>query len=266
MVLFHTTGDQVGLNYSVEWDKSKNAQRWSCYQIHAATNKKATSRYSPKNGEAQYPFDPVLGQNNYFGGTDPYWGSGYDHGHICPSADRLYSSLANLQTFYLTNMQPQKNLFNAGVWAHMEDFMRSKIGTKAGDTIFICKGGTIDNESQIAGRTASGLIVPKYFFMAALRKKSADWSNASAIGFFIEHRGADNDHPSGIDNYKRTDAGNKYDLSEYVVNIRELEGLTGIDFFCNVPDDVEEKLETQTTDLLKQVWSPLVSSNLTISY
>ncbi len=251
IVIVHYTSNGE-INYSVEWDVEKQSQRWSCYQIYGSNRGSNTSRYY---GNPQYPFDPELGSEiAYFGGEDPFRGSGFDHGHICPSADRLNSAEANYQTFYLTNMQPQYNAFNAGVWAHMEDYMRSKITKSSSDTLFICKGGTIDNESQILMHRSNGLIVPKYFFMAALLKRSE--SNIGAMGFFIEQR--------KVDDYARTSDGTKYDLSPYVVNINELERLTGLDFFCNLPDDIEELVEGKSVDFLKTVWKPLVAPNLTI--
>lgn len=237
-VLVHTTNDQYGINYSVEWDASKQAQRWSCYQLTSTTRATNTSRYSPEEGELQYPFDPVLGASQYFKGKDPYWGSGYDHGHICTSADRLYSREANIQTFYLTNMQPQHNAFNAGLWSKMENWVRNRLttGSPTTDTLYVCKGGTIDNTEHIQATLSSGLIVPRYFYMALLMKTISGYK---AMGFWVEH--LNEDHTS--DN-----------LSLYVVNIRQLEQLTGIDFFCNLPDDVEEAVESQNTDLIKTIW------------
>ena len=38
----------------------------------------------------------------------------------------------------------------------------------------------------------------------------------------------------------------KDDLKKYVISIDKLEELTGIDFFCNLPDDVENKVEAAT--------------------
>ncbi|WP_248616517.1 DNA/RNA non-specific endonuclease [Xylanibacter brevis] len=251
IVIVHYTSNGE-INYSVEWDVEKQSQRWSCYQIYAGNRSSNTSRYY---GNPQYPFDPELSSEiPYFGGDDPFKGSGFDHGHICPSADRLNSAEANYQTFFLTNMQPQYNAFNAGVWAHMEDYMRSKITKSSSDTLFICKGGTIDNESQILMHRSNGLIVPKYFFMAALLKRSE--SNIGAMGFYIEQR--------KVDDYDRTSDGTKYDLSPHVVNINELERLTGLDFFCNLPDDIEELVEGKSADFLKSVWGPMVAPNLTI--
>lgn len=245
-VIIHTTNDQFGINYSVEWDCQKKSQRWSCYQMFASNRKQEVKRYYPNTskGETQYPFDPDLPAGYYFG-YDPFRGSSYDHGHICPSADRLYSSEANTQTFYLTNMQPQRNIFNSGLWQKMEEKLRSWIstGSKSEDTLYVCKGGTIDEVSSEGGVKdpilsilPNGLIVPKYFFMALLRKSKTGYK---ALAFWAEHLNEDHSNDP---------------LGNYVINIRELERRTGIDFFCNLPDDIEEEVETTTTENIKWLW------------
>lgn len=224
-----------GINYSVEWDTSKKSQRWSCYQMYANNSATNTKRYyaDTYNGEVQYPQDPALASPYRFE-TDPFWRTGFDHGHICPSADRLCSREANIQTFYLTNMQPQLNSFNAGVWENGESWLRSKNNNTFRDTLYIAKGGTIDNGSQIKQRLSSGLIVPRYFFVAALAKKG---NNYMAIGLWFEHK-SDN---------------NSISLA-YVRNIDELEELTGIDFFCNLPDDIENRIESLPRENVARVW------------
>ena len=256
-VIIHSLDDRFGINYSLEWDTEKRSQRWSCYQMFASNRVKATERYS---GNPQYPFDPSSGVN-YFS-YDPYsrWNgkwydveihgtyysvmrdSMYDHGHICPSADRLYSADANKQTFYLTNMQPMRNAFNSGIWARMEGKLREwiTIKTPVSDTLYVCKGGTIDPTEAIPSPLwrvlDTGLPVPRYYFMALLRVSSSGYK---ALGFFVEH--LDEDHSSD-------------DLRRYVVNISELERLTGIDFFCNLPDDLEHKVESFPVDQVRKAW------------
>lgn len=81
-----------------------------------------TKRYESSSN--QYPFDPLLPEA-VSPAKDYYRRSGYDHGHICPSADRLCTREANIQTFYLTNMQPQIHAFNTGVWEEMETKVRN---------------------------------------------------------------------------------------------------------------------------------------------
>ena len=233
----------TGVNYTVEWDTNIHAQRWSCYEMYESISASNTSRYSvtPKGSltsDSQYPNDEFL-ESTYQFTVDPYWNSGFDHGHICPSADRLGSYECNRQTFFMTNMQPQVNKFNAGIWAKMEGQIRTWNRGSFRDTLYVVKGGTIDNENNISRYIGSGvnkIPVPKYFFMAVLCKNTQGYK---AIGFWIEHDGSISETSP---------------LANYVVNIRDLEGKTGIDFFCNLPDDVEKKVEELTVDKVKLTW------------
>ena len=164
LVIIHSTSD-YGVNYALEWDVAKKSQRWSCYEMYESNSVTNTSRYY---GNPQYPADPNL--PSAYGWTpdnDPYYSSGYDHGHIVASAERLCSKEANIQTFYLTNMQPMKKAFNAGLWAKMEQqIWKTWNRPSFRDTLYVCKGGTIDRPDQILGYTNKGALIPKYFFRA----------------------------------------------------------------------------------------------------
>lgn len=229
LVIVHRTNDSYGVNYAVEWDCDKKSQRWTCYELYRGFGG-SVGRY-----DKGYPEDPDLAAD-YRWDRDYYKGSGYDHGHLCPSADRQYSVEANKQTFYMTNMQPQKHNFNAGVWQSMEERVRRWIAlSPVTDTLFVCKGGTIDAEEQIIERISNKLIVPKFFYMAVLYKSVGGYK---AIAFWAEHDNVDN---------------SKDDLRKYTISIDALESRTGIDFFCNLPDDVEGKVES-TADTKSWTW------------
>ena len=165
--------------------------------------------------------------------ADPYKYNGYDHGHICPSADRLRSAESNYQTFYITNMQPQLNVFNAGIWEKMEEQVRT--WASACDTLFVCKGGTIDKQEHVLGQLTdqikreNRIPVPRYFFMALLSKKG---NNYKATAFWVEHLNEDHTNDA---------------LRNYAYSIDWLEQQTGIDFFCNLPDDIEDMVESKMT-------------------
>ena len=116
--------------------------------------------------------------------------------------------------------------FNGGIWSNMESRVRSW-GSQA-DTLYVCKGGTVDNDAQILDRTIGNHIVPKYFYMAVLSKKGTSYE---AIAFWIEHQ----------------DGTSWNALADYTITIDELERNTGIDFFCNLPDDIENKVESKKT-------------------
>ena len=235
LVVTHFDNGEV--NYSVEWDTVKRSNRWSAYEIYASNRvwDKNVPRYEAKKGEDQYPTDPDLHCSTAWTvDNDPFWRSGYDHGHLCPSADRRNTKQQQYQTFYLTNMMPQNSVFNSGVWANMENWVRNQISTGSKDTLYVVKGGTIDTPSQYKAQTVHGMIIPKYYYMAVLMKNSSGYR---AMGFWIEHK-----------------ASKDTNLSKYVVNIDTLEQLTGIDFFCNLPDEIENHVESLPLENVLRAW------------
>ena len=244
-IIVHMDGNEV--NYCTEWDNSIHSQRWSCYTLTTTNSVKNVSRYY---GDPQYPHDADL--NSTYGyaeyENDPFYSSGFDHGHICPSADRLSSRTSNVQTFYLTNMQPQYGNFNQkGTWYQMEDKVRKMAPTSTKDTLFIVKGGTIDNSANIIkyiqGSCSVKIPVPKYFFVALLNKSYNSKKQTytySAMGFWFEHK---NEVFQSGDN-----------LGNYIVNINTLEEKTGIDFFCNLPDDIERQVQSASVSNIKNIW------------
>lgn len=228
IILVHSVDGEI--NYMVEWDCLKKAQRWSAYEMYASNsvgNWKRSNWYSTSWGGDPFQEDPSL-PTEFRTTLEMYRGSGYNRGHICPSADRLNSMEANEQTFYLSNMQPQLYSLNGGLWGKMENQVRTWNKGSFRDTLYVVKGGTIDHENQIKGYTSSGLLIPQYFFMAILCKNAEGYK---AIGFWVDHQ--------------TTDHSADY-LSGYVKSIDELENLTGIDFFCNLPDATEEHVESKT--------------------
>lgn len=240
---------EEGVNYCVEWDTELNSQRWSCYQLYSSinydfNNKYNVSRYgsngtAPNDGTlsatCQYPNDPDL-PVQYRWAEDPYKYSGYDHGHICPSADRLRAVECNYQTFFISNMQPQYNKFNAGLWEKMEEDVRNWV--RLGDTLYVCKGGTIDksehiieyvnrNSHQSTRVNANHIPVPRFFYMAVVCRKGDVWHG---MAYWVQQYNEDHSN----DNRKG-----------YAITIDRLEELTGIDFFCNLPDDIEDQVESE---------------------
>ena len=246
-VVSHSTS-AFGLNYSIEWDHTLRSQRWTCFYFcnaNTVTKWARSNWYNTVWGGDPFQLDPLVPKSEqppvkgeFSGSYYPGGGSGsyYNRGHICASQDRMCSQEVNEQTFYMTNMMPQVYAFNGGIWADMEMQVRSWNKNSYRDTLFVVKGGTIDNENQILDRTRSGFIVPKYFFMALLRKKGSDYY---ALGFWAEHLNS---------NHRGEDLGN------YVVNIRDLEQKTGIDFFCNLPDNIENREETKDVETIKTQW------------
>ena len=76
------------------------------------------------NRQDSFAADTNLPPNFHVVGTGDYAHSGYDRGHLCPSADRTDSTNDNDMTFLMDNMMPQAADNNSGVWKNFEDYCR----------------------------------------------------------------------------------------------------------------------------------------------
>lgn len=209
--------------YSMEYDKSKKHARWIAFRFDSQTKQKNVGR---KEGTDPFVADPSV-PAEYQRTRADFGAKGYDRGHICASADRLYSREANDDTFYYTNMSPQRNGFNTGIWVDLE----AKVQTwgrscGASDTLYVVKGGTIDQEDQVSGYINNDRTkpIPKYYYMALLFKKGESFK---AIAFWLEH----------------TSQPKTTKLADYALSIDALEEKTGIDFFSALNDQLEKSVE-----------------------
>lgn len=231
-----------GVNYSLEWDHNKKATRWVCYKMYDTTMQSKWNRKQWANGDP-WDYDPNIPQSEQqatyselskSSSPFPEPNNYYEKGHILASADRLCSKEANRQTYYMTNIYPMVYNFNHGVWQSLENKVRS--WANSSDTLYVVKGGTIDAQKNILGYTKENHIVPRYFYMALMKKKG---NKLTAIGFWLEH----NDNSSWGK------------LSEYAYSIQELQNKTGIDFFCNLPNDTEDQIENVNRTQMLKDWS-----------
>lgn len=227
ILLTHTTtfnGKNI-TTYSAEYDTSKKHARWVAFKFFDLTAEVNVNR-SPDDS---FTADPSL-NTNYQRTRSDFGAKGFDRGHLCASADRLYSQEANLQTFYYTNMSPQKNSFNTGVWQSLENLTRAwGRSNTLRDTLYVVKGGTIDKEEQIWKYIDNdrGKPIPKYYFMAFLNKKGDKYKG---IAFWLDQTIT---YPTNVK------------LANYAISIDQLEELTGIDFFVNLNDNLEKAIEQQ---------------------
>lgn len=227
--------NNYGVTFSLEWSNSKIANRWTCYTFHEGNNDKNTTRKDDFKVDTELPeaTRSTLGD---------YSGSGYSRGHLCASSDRLCSEEQNKQTFFLSNMQPQWQSHNSGIWNRLEEQVQKWGGCVVAnqqysiicDTLYVVKAATIADVT-INGSTSVGvytqkcndrLPVPKYFYMALLARTGNTYK---ALAFWTNHT---------------NDAQSNTSISSCVITVDELERRTGIDFFCNLPDDIENAVES----------------------
>ena len=131
----------------------------------------------------------------------------------------------------LSTSQPQVNGFNGGVWVNMEGRLREWNTSNFRDTLYVVKGGTISEGKYKMLGSGRQVACPDYYYMAILAyAKRHEKSNGGyfAIAFWMEHK-----------------MNSEAVSSKYAINIDELENRTGIDFFCNLPDDIEAAVESR---------------------
>ena len=210
-------------NYSFCFDRSKHCALWVAYPLHECYTKGSGKRTD------EWSYDPCCVEDNYEPNLRnayyPQGGSSYSHsrGHQLPSADRLASNADNATTFYYTNMTPQLQSLNGGVWASLEDQLRNNF--ICSDTLYVVTGAHFDKgygyayDNKGAGKACA---VPTHYYKVVLRTKKGDsgkWVvNCSAnelqcVGFWFEHK-------SGA--------------TRQMMSVAEIERKTGHTFFPNV--------------------------------
>src|SRR5258706_2484964 len=100
--------------------------------------------------------DTTLPKGWYRVTLDDYTGSGYDRGHMCPSADRTATVKDNQATFVLTNVLPQAPDDNRNTWEHLESLSRQLVSK--GHVLYIIAGGDGSNGTIAKGK----VLVPRY--------------------------------------------------------------------------------------------------------
>ena len=203
-------GGRTYRNYSFGWSQKDRVALWVAYP-----NSKLYINGSAGRTD-QWALDPLLGELSAapFGG---YAGS-FARGHQLPSADRQCCYEANAQTFYGTNMTPQLNAHNEGIWVDLENKVRTI--SKASDTTYVVTGVIVSQTSKKEKDSyGQSVTVPDAYFKALLKySKASTLGQWNAAAFYLEHRA-----------YSEK-LGKQHSMS-----VDALEEITGIDFFVNLP-------------------------------
>ena len=203
-------------NYSFGWSQKDRVALWVAYPLCKLYTNGSAGRTNA------WALDPLLGEDSAapFGG----YAGNYARGHQLPSADRQCCYDANAQTFYGTNMTPQLNEHNEKIWADLENKVRGYANTS--DTTYVVTGVIVSASSK-KERDSYGqsVTIPDAYFKAVLKySKSSTLGAWNAAAFYLEHRA----YSGSVS-------------KEHSMSIDELEEMTGIDFFVNLPAKIGEE-------------------------
>jgi endonuclease G len=151
-----------------------------------------------------------------------YSGSGYDRGHLAPSADMSWAPAAQHHSFFLSNMTPQKPGFNRDEWNQLEQHVRDLVFRH--DTLLIVTGPVFGAAGPQARIGTNDVAVPNAYYKVLLDPARP---TIEAVAYLLPHQ-AEVPHQ---------------DFRRYLVPIDSVEQRTGLDFFPGLPDAAERKLE-----------------------
>ncbi|MBC1218559.1 DNA/RNA non-specific endonuclease [Nostoc sp. UCD121] len=215
----------VKTQYVVSYNRSKGTPNWASWQLNKSWLGKA---------ERQDNFRP---DNTLPAGwvritPSMYSGSGYDRGHIVPSADRSLTVEDNSSTFLMTNMMPQTPDNNRNTWGNLEDYCRELVSQ--GKELYIVAGPFGSLGEPLKGKVT----VPK-----------STWK----IVVVLDNPGSG---LNGITASTRVIAVNipneqeiNNDWRAYKVSVDQLENLTGYDFLSNISPNIQEVIESKVDNL-----------------
>lgn len=165
----------------------------------------------------------------------------YDRGHMLPANDAKRNQAMMDNSFLFSNMAPQRGNFNRKIWENLESKV-NEWAEKVG--VYIITGSIFDrdgdgardpDENAIRMKPRKLVAVPTHFYKIILHIR--DDGKFDSISFMLPH------------NNKTIKNRDKY-LTSRIVTVDEIEQLTGIDFFPDMPNSRQNTLEsTKATSL-----------------
>jgi len=206
-------GEIINHNYyTISYIEEHEQAEWVYYEL---TSSMISGNQSRTNN---FRSDPKISSGS--ASLDDYKNSGYDRGHLAPAGDMKCSRTAMSESFYLSNMSPQTPSFNRGTWKELETIVRNWAAQYK--KIYVVTGGILTKGLNKIG--SNGVSVPNYYYKIIYVP-----STSNMIAFLLPNRKITNN------------------LKSYVVTTDHIEAITGIDFFSQLPDRLENILESSSS-------------------
>jgi endonuclease G len=206
-----TTNTIVKHNYySLSYNETYEQAEWVAYEL---------KKDYIKNNNFKRPFF-IEDTKVATGSADwrNYKNSNYDKGHLCPAGDMEFSMSAYNDTFFTSNISPQDKQFNGGIWNRLEQKVRYWAVKDNG--VYVVTGGVLNNSLNTIGKEK--VAVPQYFYKILMNRSG---NRVKMIGFLMLNQPSDQP------------------LYKFVVSVDAIEKLTGINFFPQLEDRLENQLE-----------------------
>ena len=211
--------------YALSYNTKNGTPNWVSWQLNK-------SWLGSADRQDDFRGDESLPEGWYKVSPKDYTNSGYDRGHMTPSADRTRSVADNSATFVMTNIVPQTADNNRGPWKYLEEYSRDLVAE--GKELYIIAGPDgsqkrIGDRKVLAPWRTWKIIVVLDRPGSGVRGITAKTRVISVI----------------IPNTKNLK--NK-DWKKYRVSVDEVEKETNYDFLSNVPKSIQDEIERRVDD------------------
>ena len=200
--------------YSLSYVEEHEQAEWVHYKLNSTMLKGEIPR------KKNYTIDRKVSTGS--AKTSDYTNSGFDRGHLVPAADMKMDFTSVKEAAYMSNISPQKPKFNNGVWSRLEK--RIRLRAKKSE-LYITTGGVL-SPADLKKIGKNNVSVPDQFY-----KIIYDVKNQKMFAYLMPN--------------KKIESREKY-----VVTVDSIEALTGIDFYHELDDELEDKLESTKNNLL----------------
>jgi endonuclease G len=214
--------------YATSHNCGKRIPNWVSWQL-----KSSWLGSAPRQDD--FRADTTLPSGCYRVVTSDYTNSGFDRGHMTPSADRTNTVANNSATFLMTNIIPQAPDNNQGVWARLEDYARTLVSS---NDLYIISGaygtgGTGSNgfKSVIS---SNNIVVPARTWKIIVVVPRG--GTASSVNTSTRVIAVDIPNAQGVRNA---------DWRNYRVTVDSIEGATGYNFLSEVSSSVQSVIESR---------------------
>jgi len=201
------------IGYTVSYNSDWKTPNWVAYELTKEKAEGTVPRF-----DAFLPDPEVASYESAT--TYDYSNSGWDRGHMAPAGDMKWNEQAMKESFYLSNICPQNHNLNGGVWNDLEIQVR-ELAQQKGKIYIVC-GPIMSKQPKTIG--TNKVAVPDAFFKVLLQNENDNWY---AIAFMFAN-----------------ESGRK-PLSTYAMSVEDMQMITDIDFFPALPDDIEQKAESE---------------------
>lgn len=212
--------------YALSYNRSLGHASWVSWELDADWLGEADRR-------DDFRPDPDLPAGWYRVRPDDYTGSGFDRGHLCPSASRTASEADNSSTFVMSNMVPQAPQLNREAWARLEAYCRTLASQQY--RLFIVAG-----TYGVGGKGSKG------FATMLNGRVSVPARNYKVIVAVENSRGVEqidgNTAVIAVDFPNDADLVDNKSWSNFLTTPAEIERAAGVTFFSYLPTKVRNAL------------------------